>query len=368
MIKVLYLLNHAGRGGTERYVRTLVEQLGDKKIKAYFAFNEEGLLTDELKALGTDVFRLGMKSRFDVRAAVRLAGLCKRLDIDLIHTQFLRENYIALLSRLFNPRVKVVHTNHIIMENDLFTRITNRLLTPLEARFIAVCGKGREAMINNGIARGKIRVVFNAVDPAYWRNNGGSSLRDEFGIAADAFVFICVSRLSAEKGHAFLLRSLAGLKRTCGRAFKCVLVGDGPLMGEIKELAGGLGLSEEVIFAGFRKDVPNLLHGSDLFVNPSENEALSYAIIEALAAGLPVVASDVGGNGDIINSGTNCGLLVGYGDEKRMAEALLKLMSDRELYGAIKANAVRTVEEIFNLVKMVDETYNLYKEVAGRKN
>jgi len=367
VIKVLYLLNHAGSGGTERYVRTLVEQLNNNKIKAYFAYNEEGLLVDELKALGVNTFRVELKSRFDIKAAIRLAKLCKKLDIDLIHTQFLRENYIALLSRLFNPRVRVVYTNHMIVENDLFTRFTNRLLMPFEAGVIAVCSKGRETMINNGVGQAKIKVIFNAVDSAYWGKSDESSLRSEFNITMDTFVLICVSRFSAEKGHSFLIRSIAELKKICDVRFKCVLAGNGALLGEIKQLAGELGVIDDIIFAGFRKDIRNLLHGSDLFINPSETEALSYAIIEALASGLPVIASDVGGNGDIINRDTNCGILVRYGDEKEMAAVMYKLMSDRELYATLKGNAIKAADEIFNLVKMSNGTYNLYKEFIEGK-
>ena len=103
LINVLYLLNHAGKAGTERYVQTLVERLNKNKINAFFAYNEAGLLVERLEALGVDTYRIEMKNRFDLKAARQLAGLCGKIGIELIHTQFLRENYIAMLSRFFNP-------------------------------------------------------------------------------------------------------------------------------------------------------------------------------------------------------------------------------------------------------------------------
>jgi len=88
MIKVLYLLNHAGKAGTERYVQTLIEKLHNNKIKAYFAYNEDGLLVERLKELGIETYRIEMRNPFDIKAVFNLVKLCKKLDIDLIHTQF----------------------------------------------------------------------------------------------------------------------------------------------------------------------------------------------------------------------------------------------------------------------------------------
>jgi stage IV sporulation protein A len=138
---------------------------------------------------------------------------------------------------------------------------------------------------------------------------------------------------------------------------------------EVKECGYGLvppqldemKLNEYIIFTGFRKDIKNLFNGSDLYFNSSEHEASSFLILEVLASGLPVIATDMGGNGDIINSETNCGILVQYNDAKGLAEAILKVMIDKELQKTLRANALKAIREKFNLDKMVAETYNLYK-------
>lgn len=367
MLKVLYLLNHAGKAGTERYVQTLVEQLHDKRIKAYFAYNEEGLLTARLEAFGIESRRVPMRNRFDLIAAYRLARICRELGIDIIHAQFLRENYIAMLSRLFNPKVKVIYTNHFILKNNLATRISNRLLTPLQAGIIAVCNRGREMMISNGVSGKKIRVLFNAVDPEYWGNVESSTLRSEFGISEDTFVLLCASRFAYDKGHRYLIRSLAKLKELAQKKFVCVLAGDGPFLEEIKALSSGLGLDDAVIFTGFRSDIKNLYDGSDLYINSSSHEALSFLIIEALASGLPVIATDMGGNSDIINETNGCGILVKYEDDEGTARTINRVMNDPDLLETFKLNAFRTIREKFNLVKMVQQTYNLYEEFTGLK-
>lgn len=367
MLKVLYLINHAGKAGTERYVQSVIEKLNGKEIKAFLAYNEEGLLSEKLESMGIETFRITMKNPFDIKAAFKLARLCKKHGIDLIHAQYLRENYIAMWSRLLNPGTKVMYTNHFILENNFLLRVFNRLLTPLEANIAAVCNKGREMMISNGVNGKKIRVVFNGVDPSQWGQAVQSTLRQEYGIDDETFVILCASRFAYDKGHKFLINSISELKKLTDRKFKCVLANDGPFLEECKKQALDLGLQNDIIFTGFRDDIKNLFYGSDLYINSSAHEALSFAILEVLASGLPVIATDMGGNGDIINSETNCGILVKYDDAIGLARSIDRIMKDRELQKTLRSNALKTVREKFSLDKMVSETYNLYRESCKKK-
>ena len=362
ILKVLYLLNHAGKAGTERYVYSLVEKLNGKKIKAYFAYNEEGLLVERLKAIGVETFQIRMLNPFDIKAIRKLSSICKKLKIDVIHTQFLRENYIAILSRLFNPRVSVIYTNHFVIPNNRVQKIFNKVLTSFNAYIIAVCNKGREMLISNGNNASIIKVIPNGVDASYWGEPCESAMRSEFGIGKEEFVILCASRFAHDKGHGFLIESLSELKKMTIVKFKCVLAGDGPLLPAVKKQVCGLGLDNEIIFAGFREDIKNLFYGSDLYVNSSEHEALSFLILEALASGLPVIATDMGGNRDIINNETGCGMLVEYGNSREMAGAILKVMEDRALRQNLSENAFKTVKERFNLDKVAENTYNLYMD------
>jgi len=361
LIKVLYLLNHAGKAGTERYLQSLVEKLDGNKIKAYFAYNEKGLLVDNLKNLGVETYRIGMRHPFDIPAIMKLSALCKKLDIDIIHTQYLRENYIAPLSRIFNPKARVIWTNHSILPNNMVLRVCNRILTKLQSGIIAVCNKGKDMMIKNGNDGRKIKVIFNGVDPSFWGVPVESSIRSEFNLSRDTFILLCGSRFAYDKGHEFLINSINELKKIAKRKFVLILANDGPLLEDRKQQVKDLKLENEIIFAGFRKDVKNLYAGADLYVNSSWHEALSMAIIEVLAAGVPVIATDMGGNADIINDKTNCGILVEYNDAKGMAEAINKVMEDDALREELKKNALNAVKNVFNLEKTVSETYNVYK-------
>ena len=366
MLNVLYLINHAGKAGTERYVQTLIEKLNNKKINAFFAYNEDGLLRERLEKSGIKMLQIRMRHPFDIGAAWKLSRFCRENKIDLIHTHFLRENYIALLSRLFNPKTRVIYTNHFIMANPVMLRFFNRILSPLQGRIIAVCSPGKEMLIKNGNRKSIIDVVYNSVEPDYWKTNEASTLRQEFGIGNDEFVLLCASRFAHDKGHSYLVKTIAALKDMTSVKFRCVLAGDGPLLEETKQLVEALNLQKEILFIGFRQDMKNLYQGSNLYFNASAHEALSFLIIEALASGLPVAATDMGGNNNIINEQTDCGVLVKYDDPFSTAQAISEIMENRSLYEKYRANAFKAVEEFFNLEKNVTKTCEIFENVCKR--
>ena len=360
MLKVLYLLNYAGKAGTEKYVQSLVEKLNGKHIKAFMAYNDGNMLIDTMNSMGVETYKISLHNPFDFVAAWKLAKLCKKNNIDLVHTQYLRENYIAIISRLFNPKVKVLWTNHYVLWNNSVVRAFNRIFTLFQAGIIAVCTKGKEMLIENKNSKEKINLIFNGVDVSYWSSSSNSTIREELKIDGNIFVVLCAARFVDEKGHDFLIKALAELKTIAKRPFICLLAGDGPLQDSIKKQVTELGLEDNIIFTGFRSDIKNLCGGSDIFINSSKTEALSIAAIEALATGLPIIATNVGGNIDVVSLENDCGILVEYGDCTRLANAINSVMEDSSLQERFRRNALITVESKFNVDKMVADTYNLY--------
>jgi glycosyltransferase involved in cell wall biosynthesis len=363
MMKVLYLLNHAGKAGTERYVETLVKYLGGNQVEPYFAYNEGGLLVERMAELGVPTERIEMNSRFDFKAAKALAKLCEKWDIDLIHCHYLREHYTALLAKRYNKKIRVVYTNHFVLANNSITRLSNRWMDKRQDQMIAVCNRGKEQLIANGWSGERIQVVFNAVDMAAWAGDRSqSTMRTELGIPEDRLVMLCASRFADDKGHAYLVRSLKRLGEITQVPFTMVLAGDGPLLEPTKEQVKSLGLEDRVIFAGFRKDIKNLYKGSDIYINSSRHEALSFLIIEAMAAGLPVIVTDMGGNRDIVPPDADCGALVVYDDPESMAQAMKRMLEDDAYRANCAASALRTVEEKFEVGKMCQLTWQVYEK------
>lgn len=365
-MKVLYLLNHAGKAGTERYVETLVKYLGGTKVDPYFAYNESGLLVERLEAMGVPTRQLTMSSRFDRKAAKALAELCREWDIDLVHCHYLREHYTALLAKRYNKKIRVVYTNHFVLANGFVTRLSNRLLDRRQDQMIAVCNKGREQLIQNGWGGERIQVVFNGVDLEAWTGEG-STLRAELGIPDDRFVMLCASRFAHDKGHAYLIRSLKRLTELTDKPFTMVLAGDGELLEPTRTLARELGLTEEQVkFIGFRKDIKNLYKGADLYINSSQHEALSFLIIEAMAAGLPCVITDMGGNRDILEGPEQGGLLAVYDDPESMAQCMKRFLEDPAFLARCRENAGRNIQERFEIHKLAQDTYQVYEKAVAR--
>jgi glycosyltransferase involved in cell wall biosynthesis len=358
-MKILYLLNYAGKGGTEKYVRDLVNEY-HKKADCFFAYNEDGQLRRQLEEIGVPCFKIPMKSAFDISSARKIAKLCRENDIDIIHTQFPRENIIAILSKLFNKKIKVFNTNHLIMKQGFVWKVINKIFSPLNYKVFAVCNCGKETLIENKVKKEKIEVVFNGIKLPEADFSG--NLRDELGISSEVFVISSLTRYSAEKGLHFLVDVIKELDNRNVDKFAFLIAGDGPMFDEISNKIDELGIRDKVYQLGYRTDTANVLASSNLFVNLSSTEALSFAIIEALSHELPVVATDVGGTCDIINPETMCGSLVSYGDVSGCADEIMKYISDNEKYEKASKNALECVKAYFDIENVFETVYNRYIE------
>jgi glycosyltransferase involved in cell wall biosynthesis len=190
--------------------------------------------------------------------------------------------------------------------------------------------------------------------------------RKELGLPPEGPIIGTVGRLVPIKGHTWLVRAVARVlvefPQTC-----VVLVGDGPLLGELKDLAAELGISPHVVFLGTRHDIPECLAVLDLFVLPSLNEGMGRALLEAMAVGCPVVATRVGGIPDIVADGTT-GLLVPPRDDRALAEAILTLLWDPSRRAAYGEAARRHVDGRFDVETMVRNIERLYDEVWQDKH
>ncbi|HOK42684.1 MAG TPA: glycosyltransferase [Thermoclostridium caenicola] len=366
MLRILYLINHAGKGGTERYIYSLARKLNRSEAEIYFVCHEDGPLADGMREMGIPVYKLEMKSRFDLKAARKLAGLCKKLKIDLIHTQFLREYYVALLSRLFGSRVCIVNTCHMLHTAHPADRILNKLLPFGNTRTIAVSHAAERILVRQGMRSEDISVIHNGVDVDYFAENSPSTIREELGISKDSLVAVSIARFSPEKGHSFFIRSVARLFETKKELFSAkkitfLLVGDGETLEDCKRLAAELGVSGHIIFAGYRSDVRNILKGSDIYICHSQYEALGISILEALACSLPVITTDAGGTGEIVNERSQCGIKVNYGDVDGMADAMKQLFESAQLREQYGRNGLETVKREFSIDSMVSKTREIYR-------
>ena len=359
-MKVLYLINYAGSGGSERYVELLASHYHGRRCGCGLCYHVDGPLVEKMRKLGIPVHQLPMRSPLDLTAARRLARLVEQEGYDVVHAQYPRENYIAILAKAFGCKAKIVFTSHLILDQPQPWKLLNRIFTPRNHAVLTVCTHGRQVLEKNGVAKDKIRVVFNGVDAAASAPRDRSVL-DEFGIGSNERVISILTRFSEEKGVPFLLRSVARLKETTAVPFRLLLVGDGPDFDRDKSLVPELGIEDKVILTGYRNDTPRLLAASDIYLNSSSSEAMSFAILEALGAGVPLVVTDVGGNPELVNTGGECGIMVPYGDENAYAAAIKTLLEDDSLRTRYAAAARSKAEKEFSLTHLLNELYEIYQ-------
>ena len=367
MLKILHLLNYLGSGGSEKYIYSLAKKLHGKLCEFYIAYSDDGPGRSMFEELGIKMIPLRMNSPFVMKAARLRKILCRQLSLNVIHTHFLRENYISILSKIAGNRVTIINTRHMLFENSRKVVLLNRVFTLFNSRIIAVSGHVRDRLIREGISEKKISMIYNGVDPDEWNCSSPANFRKDMGIADEDMLITSVSRFSPEKGHDFIIDVIGYMKKNSsalgltGKKYKFALAGVGPLEEAIKEKIKANGLQDDVFLPGYVDNVKEMLRDSDIFIAHSENEALGIAILEAMASGLPVITTDSGGTSEIVNEREQTGILVDYGDVQGYAAGLAMLINDSQLRRKYSDNGMRIVKERFSLDKTVAETYNLYE-------
>lgn len=351
-MNILFLINYAGNSGSEKYVDNFQRIFTQKGHCCYLAYNIDGKLSDTLKSRGVETLQLPLTKSHITSSAKTLAEFCKAKDIHVIHAQFPVENIIAIKSLKYYERPKVVFTSHLSDEQGLKWKLLNRINTPKNHRVICVCDEGRENLIKSGISPNKLKVIYNGIT---YDDSPVKSHTDT------VFKMVTIARYAPEKGLDFLLESLALLKDKIVRPFVCTIIGEGDEFKHIKEKAEQLGLEDNIVQTGYREDAYDFLKNADLYLNSSKSgEAMSFAMLEAMNAGLPLVVTDVGGNDRLATKNIVCGKTVKYGDKNGFADAILEYMANELLLQNHRKEAKRKVKEEFDLEKLALQVLREY--------
>jgi glycosyltransferase involved in cell wall biosynthesis len=299
---------------------------------------------------------------FDLSLVPRLAARFRQLRTSIVHTHNPQPIiYAAPAARLVGAGV--VHTKHGV-NPDVGRRLwLRRRGASLSHTFVAVSEEtAREAIRNKEVSLRKLRVIPNGIDPARFRpdQEAASAVRSDLGIDADAAVLGTVGRLCAVKNQSLLLRSAAPLLHA---GAWLIVVGGGPDRESLETLAAELGISERIRWLGERGSVSGLLAAMNVFALSSHSEGLPLVILEAMATGLPVVATAVGGVSSVVDEGET-GFLVGAGDESAMRERLQRLLSDRELASTLGRQGRARVHAEFSSNRVGREYLRLYREAG----
>jgi glycosyltransferase involved in cell wall biosynthesis len=361
-IRVLHVLNTLSTGGAE----TLVLNLAQAHDRARFDLLVASLQTDgeigqRLRGAGIPTFVLARRTGFDPTLAGKVLALCRREAIDVVHTHNVAPwLYAGPAARLAGAAL--LHTEHSnLFAGQRALRRAERALALLTRAVICDGDSVRRQLIEaQGLPVRKVITIHNGIDTGAFAiqpsADDRAAQRRGLGIGADDLVIACVARLESVKDHATLLRALAVVAVAKPRV-RLLLVGDGTQRAALQRQAAGL--SPNVIFAGRRDDVAALLPLCDLFALASTSEGLPLTILEAMAAGLPCVATDVGAVGEAVRDGET-GRLVPAGDEATLAAALLDLLRDPGLRRRLGAEGQRRAQAQFDLRMMVRRYQDLW--------
>lgn len=337
--------------------------------------------TGAIKAHGIEVFEIPFirhSLRHSFTSSVwKTIQVCRREKFDVVHTHTLLPGIAGRVAARIAGVPAVVHTFHSWPlhkpRGKAFTA-AYQALELLAATFghihlfqnaddlaswskIPFIPLHKTLLIGNGIDTGKIR---SNVEPG-----AREKVRAEFGISDDTTLLVMVARLELYKGHSMLLRAMRQIADTTGHKLAALIVGIGKDREVIEEEATRLGLQDQVIFTGYRLDVPNLLSASDISTLTSQYEGIPRALMESMVLGIPVTGTDVPGSRTLIHSGEN-GLLVPHEDVAALAEAIRCLIENPALSKQLAENGRQTILNEYDENKVTARIEKVYGHILAR--
>jgi glycosyltransferase involved in cell wall biosynthesis len=349
-------------GGVEQFVVTLAEGLDRTRFSPLALLFHDGLLAARLRDRGVDVHCFTGRGTHDLRMVRDLRAVLARERVGLLHVHGYKAAVVASMARRRLP-IPIVKTEHGLTEplerwsdawahgrlvaNKLLDRVITR--AAVDARVFV--SRDTERRLTGRNVPG--RVIYNGLAASHQRGSAAGQRAAEFHIAV-------VGRLSRVKGHRHLLGALTRVRAREG--VQVHVFGCGPLEAECREFCARHDLQSIVRFHGFSESLGEQLRGMDLLVMPSLHEGLPYALLEAMAAGVPVVASAVGGLKEVLE-GRDCGLLVPPGDETALAAAIDQLRCDPLRRARMAARARLDVARRFSGAAMADQYAAVYEQL-----
>ncbi|MEZ6122834.1 MAG: glycosyltransferase [Planctomycetaceae bacterium] len=368
---ICHVIHALGVGGAEVLVDVMMRRHSPDFRCVVAVLDEVGEIGDRLAADGFVVEHLHRQPGIDRSCAKRLNAFADQEGAVLLHAHQYTPFFQAMLSRGMTGQRPVVLTEHGRHFPDLPSRkrsLVNRLLLRKQDRLFGVGQAVRTALIDNeGLPADRVEVIYNGVDLKALASptaDARQRIRGEFGLSPDDFVAIQVARLHELKDHQTAVKAIDAARKV-SPDIRLLIVGDGDRRRLIEATIAERGLQQHVMLAGSRSDVADLLAASDAFLMSSISEGIPLTIIEAMAAGLPVVSTAVGGIPEMIQHNIS-GLLVKAGDDEALGRELVRLQQDSQLASQLAAAGRCVAAEAFSLDGMLNSYAQVYRDVIVR--
>jgi glycosyltransferase involved in cell wall biosynthesis len=367
-VKVLLIIYKLERGGAERVVVSLAKGLSRKKYEIAVCCFKGGVFEEELQACGIPVFKMNKRGLFDLSILFKLLKIIKKEKFDIVHTHSFSANLWGRVAAFLSRVPIVISTEHTLATaKTKMQRHIDNILARITTKIIAVSKTVRNSLLEEeNIPADNILAIYNGIDftPSSIKNEAIQNKKKELGVGLNNKVVVTIGRLEPPKGYEYLLESA----RTVTDAFpstRFLIVGGGYLRPALENLAGRLNICDKVILAGPRTDIADILSFSDVAVLPSVREGFSITLLEYMACGKPIVATDVGGNTEAVINGIS-GIIVPSKDPAALAGGIMNILRDEKLAESLGRNARERFRRKFTIQKMILETENLYETLCSQ--
>ena len=365
-MKILQLISSGGMYGAENVVLALARELREMGHSSYVAIFENAHcprneVAEEFEAQGIKVIRIPCRGRWDRKTVHSIRSAIKANEIELIHSHgYKADVYGYFAARRLN--IPLVATCHLWTGHNLLVRAYDYIDIRILRRFdavVAVSDAIAEQGRRSGIDPGKIAVIDNGIDISRYQPRASSPRKT---VPTEQLTIGTVGRLVPQKGITYFLQAAAEILKEFPEA-RFSIVGDGPDRQPLEQYARQLGICDSVLFLGSRSDMPEVYASMDIFVLASTNEGLPMVLLEALASGKAVVATDVGAVSKVIIPGQT-GLLVAPADARGLSQAVLSLVRNPALRHDLATSGASLVSDHFSCGAMARKYKGVYEHLV----
>jgi len=375
--KILFVIDGLEFGGGERGFVQLAAGLRDR-FDISVASSPGGQFEYKIRKLGIRFYPIHLSKRASFKPVLQIRDLILSHNIDILHSQGARADFFSRIAGRLTGFPCILCTVQMPVEGfdvrplrKTIYRLMDRVSERYVERFIVVSDSLKEMMVKKRrIPNEKVTRIYNGIELDEYMPNGKeirsqkSEVRREFEVAKDAPVIGAIGRMVWQKGFEYLIEAVPSIIQDFRKA-KVLIVGEGPLRERLEALGERLKVKKNLIFAGFRSDIRDILSAVDLLVVPSLLEGFPMITLEAMAMAKPIVATNIDGIREQITNGES-GILVPPRDPAALVNAVMRVLNDKELARNMGLSARRKVEREFSVEKMVAETEKVYMSFLNR--
>lgn len=361
MKTILHFIGSLEVGGTENMLLAYLKSTKSKELRHIVCtIYPRGPLQEEFRKAGIEVISLGLGSKLAYPLAfIKFSGVVKKTNPDIVHSYLLQENLVArVVCKLMGKRL-ICGKRDTDRGKPFWKVWLDRLTLPLAGLNISNSIAGKKELISYGVPVNRVIAIPNGKDISPFNIAlSKKEAKERLGFKEHNVLLGCVARLYKFKGHEYLIRAMPEILAKNSNA-GLLVVGEGEMRPKLEALVKELRLGGTVNFLGERKDVPEILNGLDIFILPSLREGMPGALMEAMASGLPVVATDIDGNNELVDGEKN-GILIPPADSGAISKAVLSLLGDRKRMESIGRMARKEIEDNYIIGKMAESLDKAY--------